>query len=100
MIYKMNGYGVDGKKDDPHYSIKTALAPHGYNDSSYGFLAGMAYSIPFAVVLLVSGPMADSVNRTWMCCFACLGWSGCVFAMSYVETMEQLIALRMAQGFF
>jgi len=40
----MAGYGVTGKEDDPHYAIKLDIA--GWTDTSWGFLAGPAYSIP------------------------------------------------------
>ena len=94
MVYKMNGYGVEGKKDDPYYSIKAELEPKGYNPSSYGFFAGPAYSLPFAILLLVTGTLADFSNRTLMVTLSCLAWSVCVFGMGFVEDMDQLIALR------
>ena len=93
MIYKMAGYGVDVKKEDPHYAMKLDL--EGWTETSYGFLAGPAYSIPFAILLLFTGVLADFSNRTYMVTISCIGWSACLLGMSFVKTMSGLIALRM-----
>jgi len=92
----MNGYGVDEHKDDPRYAIKNAI--EGWTPTSYGFLAGPAFSIPYACVLLITGTLADFYNRTIMVGVSCICWSACLFGMSLANDMPTMITLRIFQG--
>lgn len=43
----MYSYNVEGKKDDPFYSINASIESL---DKNYGYLAGAAFTIPISVV--------------------------------------------------
>jgi len=88
----MNGYGDIAHIDDPDYAIKKAI--DGWTPTAFGFLTGPAYSVPFALMLLITGVLADRYNRTYMCTFSCLGWSACIFGMSFANDMSTLMVLR------
>jgi len=77
----MAGYGVEDKDHIPFYNIDDTI--HDWTESGYGFLAGPAYSIPFAIMVLITGTIADFSNRTIMMTISCFLWSGTTFAMAY-----------------
>ena len=95
ILFKMAGFGIKGKDQDEKYAIAKAIP-----DWDFGFLAGPAYSIPFALMLLITGSMADRINRKNMIVFSCFCWGGCTLAMSWADSLGLLIALRMLVGFF
>lgn len=67
------------------------------------FYSGITYSATYLVTALVSpiwGKLADSKGRKLMILRASLGMAFVIGAMGLVQTIWQLIALRMVQGVF
>jgi MFS family permease len=92
----MNGFGVEGQKDNPEYNI--ALAIDDYNPTNYGILVGPAFNILNGVIVLFTGGLTDKVNRRNMICIACLLWGFFTFLNSFCKTFYELLVFRMLLG--
>lgn len=78
----MNGFGVEGKSENPFYSI-SRNDKFEWNEANYSILQGPAYVILFSVMLFVTGSLVDKYNRKNILWFACIGWSSVTFAHAY-----------------
>ena len=77
------GYGVDGKSDDPRYSMK--LVVDGLNAQSYAQYVGLWFTVTFIPCMLFGGPLIVDYNKTNV-----LGWctamNGLVTALHSIVT--------------
>jgi ACS family hexuronate transporter-like MFS transporter len=69
------------------------------NNQQYGNVE-FGFGVAFAVGALVMGRFADWLNVRWLFPAALLGWSAAGFVTGFSRNLEQLIACRVALGFF
>lgn len=80
---QLNGYSGE---EGPEYNISEEVDD--WDEQSFGFLAGPAYNVPFSILLLFTGLLAEKVNRKIVLSLATISWSICVLLSSYATTYK------------
>ena len=83
--------------EDKFYSIKTELA---FTQEQWRNLKGDPYTIIYAFMILVLGPMSDLMSRKKMLLGSCFGWTVCTYLSSFITNYEQLLFLRLVGAMF
>lgn len=76
------GFGVEGKSDDPFYSMKLVVI--GLNAQSYAQYVGLWFTITFIPCLLLGGPLIEGYKKTNV-----LGW--CTAISGVVTVMHAMV---------
>ena len=96
MIAYANGVGIDNK--DEKQEIRTAYGKP--FDEWFGFLAGPAFTISFAVMGIFGGALSDGMSRKIIISVACILWSACTFGSGAIDSFAMLFFLRFGLGLF
>ena len=91
-------FSSDGKADNPKYSVKAAIP--GFNDATYGIVAGPCFTIIYATMLLVTGNLADRFNRKCMLGCAAVCWSFTSISTAFSQQLWTICVSRLMLGFF
>jgi predicted MFS family arabinose efflux permease len=68
------------------------------SDSQLGLFTGLSYSVSYAVVGLLIGPVIDRRNRSRLLALMLFLWSGLTAVAGFVGSFVQLLAARFAVG--
>mmetsp|Transcript_20859 Transcript_20859/g.14982 ORF Transcript_20859/g.14982 Transcript_20859/m.14982 type:complete len:248 (-) Transcript_20859:1209-1952(-) len=98
--YISTAYNFEYKdaQTDPYYCLKAAIP--NFTNSKYSILAGPAFTVLFAVLVLFTGIATDNFNRKVQLTIACILWSLCTALSGLADTFGTLLFLRMGLGIF
>ncbi|KQX23400.1 MULTISPECIES: spinster family MFS transporter [unclassified Sphingomonas] len=68
------------------------------NDSQIGFLSGLAYAIPFAIVGIPIGLLIDRINRRNLLATVLTIWSGFTILVGFARSYTMILVARMCVG--
>jgi MFS family permease len=63
-------------------------------------LSGPAFTLIYSILILFTGPLSDNFNRTYMICFACIGWSFATMMSSFSTKYYHLVLCRTGHAIF
>ena len=81
-----------------HYYITEDITD--FTRENFSYLAGDAYSIIYAFLVLILGASTDLMNRKYVLCGSCFGWCMTIYLSGFATTWNQLFFLRILMGIF
>ena len=84
FMYDTNDEEKNSDELKPHYFITDDITD--FTKENFGYLAGDAYSIIYAFLVLILGASTDLMNRKWVLCGSCFGWSLTVYLSGFATS--------------
>ena len=63
-----------------------------------GLVSGALFALPLSITGIFIGVILDTVNRKWLLCLSCIGWSAITFFQGYFDSFLVFCILRALQG--
>lgn len=86
------------KYNSPHYNIRLEVTD--MTNENFDHIAGDAFTIYYAFMVLVTGTVSDMVNRKALLLGSSFMWCMCTYLSAYVTTFNQLFYLRIIMAVF
>lgn len=71
-----------------------------FTRENFSYIAGDAYSIIYAFLVLILGSATDLMNRKYVLCASCFGWCMTVYLSGFATSWNQLFFYRVMMAIF